>query len=266
MADERILAKCAAGRNGDLVLSPAEGFWSDCPCVSVDPSLSAFEVVDDFTFSSVGDVTSKWMKDADTGIAVLGSAATYGLGGVMVLSTTASKNKYVGLKVTDADAKNSAFRMSAANGKKLWFGCKFKVTDLTDDIIYIGLIDGATTKCATDNTGAEALADGVYFRVLTASPTKLDFAYNNTAGTEVVPKAAINTLIADTWVTAAFKWDGVGSVVPYINGVAYPQYSAKASNANFPTAVSLAPRLYVHSGNGTDTSLVVDWIKVVQAR
>lgn len=266
MADERILARCAAGRDGELVLSPSEGFWSDCPVVSVDPNVSAYEVFDDFTWSSVGDVTSKWMKDADTGTAVLGSAATYGLGGVMVMNTTAAKNKYVGLKVTDADAKNSAFKITAANGKKLWFACKFKVTDLTDDVIYIGLIDGTTTKCGADDTGAENLADGIYFRTLTATPTALDFAIANTAGGETVVKAGAKTLVADTWVIAAFKWDGVNTVIPYFDGVAYPAYNVVSSATDFPSAVSLAPRLYVHSGNGTDTSLVVDWIKCVQDR
>jgi len=264
MADERILARCAAGRDGEFVLSPAEGFWSDCPCVEVDPSVSAYEIFDDFVYSSVGDVTSKWMKDADTGTATLGSAATYGLGGIMVMDTTAAKNKYVGLKVMDADAKNGGFKITKSSGKKLWFAAKVKLTSLADEILYVGLIDGATTKCAADDTGAENLADGVYFRTLTATPTKLDYCVANTAGGETAT-SDVATLVASTWTTIGFKFDGANTIQAWLNGVALHDVHM-ADETDFPTAVALTPYLYIHSGNGTRAYMYVDWVKCVQMR
>ncbi len=264
MADERILARCAAGRDGEYALSPAEGFWSDCPCVEVDPSVSAYEVFDDFVYSSVGDVTSKWMKDADTGTAALGSAATYGLGGIMVMDTTAAKNKYVGLKVMDADAKNGSFKITKSSGKKLWFAARVKLTSVADEVLYIGLIDGATTKCGADDSGAENLADGVYFRTLTATPTALDFAVANTVGGETA-HAAVATIAASTWYTFGFKFDGANSVQAYVNGTALSN-PFQADATDFPTLVALTPHIYIQSGNGTRAYMYVDWVKVVQLR
>lgn len=267
MADERILKKCSDGRDGDLILSPTEGFWSDCPCVSVDPNVGAYEVVDDFEYSAIGDVSSKWMLDQLNSAAALGSAASYGLGGVLVVATGATKNDYANLKAWDSDNAGGPFKITASSGKKLWFAARLYMTAavFTNEVLYIGLMDGATTKPFADDTGVAAMEDGLYFRTLVASPTELDFARTrNTIGAEI--KGNIATVAKDRWITVGFKFDGAKTVIPYINGVAYPQYNTNVSVATFPYDVGLTPYFGILTGAGAAKTLVVDWIKCVQER
>ena len=268
MADERILARCTAGRNGNLVLSPAEGFWSDCPCVETDPSVSAYQIFDDFVESSVGIVTSKWYKVVDTGSAALASAAALALGGITKFDTTVAQNKWACLRVVDADAAQGAFRIVANSGKKLWFAARIYSSSvaLTGQIIYVGLGDGTTDQCGANGTGESAFTDGLYLRTLTASPTALDFACIN-ALTAESPKSAIKTIATATWYTIGFKFDGRGAVQAYANGLAVGSPILVADTA-FPTLVGLTPYLYLQKGDAAAASktLYVDWVKCVQLR
>jgi len=274
MADERILAKCAEGRNGELVLSPAEGFWAKCPTLQVDPALSAYSLFDDFMELNRGPITNRWQMDS-VGIAStanLGSSATYGLGGVVVLDAGISaKNDYVNLKAVDVDAPLGAFKITAASGKKLWYAMKFKLTAVTYDCICFGLLDGTTTKPFADDTGAEStvVVDGLYFRtlsgVLGAGGSVLDFARARNTAAEGVIKAGIATLVADTWITAGFFFDGVSAVIPYINGVQQP-YPTAVNVATFPYDVGLTPYIGILASENASKKLVVDWVKVVQER
>ena len=267
MADERILARCAAGRNGELILSPNEGFWSNCPTVQVNPEVSAYELVDDFMVSSIGDVTGRWMKDVVGAATTIGlaSSVTYGLGGVIVLDAgTTAKNNYANLKVTDADAALGAFKITANSGKKLWFAARFELSSVADECMCIGLLDGATTKPFADDTGARNMTGGLYFRTLTASPTALDFARTR-GSTEGVIKAGIKTLVASTWVIAGFYFDGVTTVLPFINGV-QASYPTRVDVATFPYDIGLTPYIGILAGANASKKLIVDWIRVVQIR
>ena len=269
MADERILSRCTAGRNGNLILSPSgDGFWSDCPCVETDPSISAYQIFDDFVESSVGIVTSKWFKNSDTGTAVLASAAALALGGIMKFDTTVAQDKWVVLRVVDADAAQGAFRIVANSGKKLWFAARIYSSSaaLTGQIVYAGLGDGTTDQCGANGTGASAFTNGLYLRTLTASPTKLDFACINAAAPESA-KSAIKTIATATWYTIGFKFDGIGAVQAYADGVAVGN-PILVSDTAFPTLVGLTPYLYLQKGDAAAASktVYVDWIKVVQLR
>ena len=269
MADERILARCTAGRNGNLVLSPSgDGFWSDCPCVETDPSVSAYQIFDDFIDSSIGLVTSRWYKAVDTGSVALASAAALALGGIMKFDTTVAQDKWGCLRVVDADAAQGAFRIVANSGKKLWFAARIYSSSaaLTGQIIYAGLGDGTTDQCGANGTGASAFTNGLYLRTLTASPTKLDFACINAAVAESA-KSAIQTIATTTWYTIGFKFDGVGAVRAYVNGLAVGN-PILVSNTAFPTLVGLTPYLYLQKGDAAAASktVYVDWVKCVQLR
>lgn len=267
MADERILARCAAGRNGNMVLSPAEGFWSDCPCVETDPSVSAYQFFDDFVDSSLGIVTSRWYKSADTGTVALTSAATLALGGVVLLDTTAAKDKWVCIRSVDADIASGAFKITKDSGKKLWFAARIYLSSVADDAIYIGLGDGTTEQPAATTTGAEQFTDGFYFRTLTASPTALDIGYCNAGGGAETAQSAVKTIAATTWYTLGMKFNGVNSIQCYVDGVAVG-VPILADATDWPTAVGLTPYLHILNGATAATSrkLYVDWIKVVQQR
>ena len=267
MADERILAKCAAGRNGELILSPNEGFWSTCPTVQVDPEVSAYELFDDFMASSIGDVTGRWMKDVVGAATTVGlaSSVTYGLGGFIVLDAgITAKNDYANLKVTDADAALGAFKITANSGKKLWFAVRFGLSSVADECMCIGLLDGTTTKPFANDTGARNMTGGLYFRTLAASPTALDFARTR-GSTEAVIKAGIATLVDSIPIIAGFYFDGVKTVLPFINGV-QANYPTQVNVATFPYDIGLTPYIGILAGANASKKLIVDWVRVVQIR
>jgi hypothetical protein len=269
MADERILAKCADGRVGNLILSPREGFWSDCPCVETDPTVSAYQFFDDFVYSNVGIVTSKWFKSADTGTAALTSAATLALGGVMLLDTTAVKDKWVCLRSVDADVASGAFKITKDSGKKLWYAARVYLSPVTiaDSAIYIGLGDGTTEQPAATATGAEQFTDGLYFRTLAATPDSLDIGYCNAGGGAESKQSAVKTLVGTTWYTLGLKFDGVNSIQAFVDGTAVG-VPILADATDFPSLVGLTPYLHILNGSTAATSrkLYIDWVKCVQIR
>lgn len=270
MADERILKKCSDGRNGELVLSPTEGFWAACPTLQVNPQVSAYEFFDDFMDMSQGAVTSKWDVDATNGTLKLAQAATYGLGGMGVFNCPGTANDYINAKVTDANAALGAFKITASSGKKLWYAIRFKLDVVTYDCICLGLLDGTTTKPFADNTGVNdgEVAGGVYFRtvsgLLGVGGYSLDFATSRNS-VEAEVKAGIKTLVASTWVIAGFFFDGVSSVLPFINGV-QQAYPVLVTAATFPYDIGLTPYIGMLDSVGAAKNLVVDWVKCVQER
>jgi len=265
MADERILKRCSDGRNGNLILSPTEGFWSNCPTIEVNPEVSAYELFDDFMYSDIGDVTSKWMKDAVNGTVANGSAASYRLGGVVVLSSNSTKNDYVNLKAWDSDNAGGPFKITSGSGKKLWFEAAVYLSSVADEVMYVGLMDGLTTKPFDDDTGDGIAVDGIYFRTLVASPTAVDFATTRNS-TEAVVKAAIQTVAATTWYRFGFYFDGVSTVIAYVNGLQESGTAVTVTATTFPYDVGLTPYIGILTGAGADKKLAVDWIKCVQAR
>lgn len=268
MADERILNKCSKGRNGNLILSPIDGLWADCPCLEVDPNVSSYEVVDDFIDSNIGDVTSKWMLDNTNGTVALGSAATYGLGGMAIFNTGATDEDWVNLKAWDSDNAGGPFKITANSGKKLWFEAKFYLTAVgAVEVVafYVGLMDGATTEPMADATGERNMDDGIYFRTLSDASTELDFARTRNT-TEAEIKANIATLVKGTFIRVGFRFDGASTIVPYINGVAYPQYNTNVAVATFPYDVGLTPYVGIKTTEAVNKIAVVDWIKCIQMR
>ncbi len=267
MADERIIKRCSEGRNGNLILSPTEGFWSNCPTVEVNPEVSAYEFFDDFMFSNIGDVTSKWMLDNTNGTVAAGSGATYGLGGMAIFNTGATDEDWVNLKGWDSDNAGGPFKITANSGKKLWFESKFYLTAVgAVEVVafYVGLMDGLTTEPMADATGAKNMVDGIYFRTLSDASTQLDFATTRNS-TETEVKAAINTLVKDTFVRVGFYFDGANTVQAYINGVATSTVVNVAATT-FPYDVGLCPYVGIKTTEAVNKIAVVDYVKCIQMR
>lgn len=267
MADQRIIKYCGEGKDANLILSPLSGMWSNCPSVTAQPNLSAYEMFDDFVAFPVGDATSKWTLDATNGTAVLGTADVNGLGGVVVLNTSGTlAEDFAQIKVTSTDT-GAPFMIVSNSGKKLWFEARVYVTSVTDDSIYVGLFNDAATEVGTDDTGAAhatTLIDGVYFRTKNATPTVINWAVAKT-NTETAVLVAAGTLAATTWIRLGFYFDGVTSVVPYINGTAVSGV-ASTDITNFPDTVGLTPLIYIKEGAASAKALWCDYIRVVQER
>jgi hypothetical protein len=141
---------------------------------------------------------------------------------------------------------------------------------VTYDCICLGLLDGATTKPFADDTGVNdgEVVDGIYFRtisgVLGAGGSSLDFATSRNT-TEAEIKAGIATLVASTWIIAGFYFDGVSTVVPFIDGVQKAN-PVTVTATTFPYDVGLTPYIGMLDSTNSAKNLVVDWVKVVQQR
>jgi hypothetical protein len=247
-----------------LELAPPTGMWANCPLVNyANGHTLAYEFFDDFMEFSVGDATSRWTLDATNGTAVLGSAetaSTPGLGGYITMNAPGTDNDFANLKLTSTNT-GAPFRL-ADSGKAMWYECRFMVSSVTDVIYYIGLFNEAETEVGADNTGAENITDGIYWRTLSATPTEIDFAHNLN-GTEAEVQGNSATLAAATAVTVGFYFDGT-TLTPYVNGTAKTTVLAAATN--FPVDQGLTPGFFVKDGAGASKSLYVDWVKCVQIR
>lgn len=242
--------------------APKSGFWSDCPYERFADPNYAYTFFDDFHACAYHDTGSPWTVDATGGTFLPGAGETVGLGGVGVLSVTNTDNNRINMKLSSTDV-GGMFKITASSGKKLWFEARIQVVELADETMYVGLIDSATTRAGAADSGAANMTSGLYYRILTASPTAIDWACFTT--TEKAIKANILANAGGTWATLGFKFDGVTTVTPWINGVVGTDV-VLVDDANFPSTVSLTPMLYLATGEAVAKSLYVDWIKVVQTR
>ena len=267
MADSRIIKHCAEGRDGDLILSPLTGMWSKSSVLTVDPSIAPVVFFDDFADFGVGATTGIWTLNNTNGTAVLGTADVNGLGGVVVLATGGVlAENYASIKVTTTDT-GAPFMIVSNSGKKLWFEVRLYMSAAADESFYVGLFTDDVAQPGINDFGTENLGvaqDGIYFRTVNGTPTELDWACTKN-GTEAEVKGNLDTWAATTWTRLGFYFDGVTSVVPYVDGVVSGSVMSTGLT-DFPDDIGLTPLLYLKDGAGVAKEMWVDYIRVVQDR
>lgn len=253
-----------------MTSGPATGFWAGAPSsLNPDPT-SHFEIFDHFTTLSIDATTGGWTLLSTAGTAVLGNAEdsdTPGLGGFLYMDSSATAdNDYATVKATTT-AVGAPFMIVENSGKKLWYETKviFDGSVATETMYCIGLLDSAADDILTDSTGAQAVTDGFYFRVLAVTPTKIDTCVNQ-SGSETEIKNEAATLTQKTAITLGMYFDGVTTLTFYIDRVALTDVVTIGDAGNIPNDVGLTPVFGLKDGNaGTEnTKLYVDYIKVVQ--
>ncbi len=254
-----------------LQAGPVSSFWAGCPSPNDPDPTRYFEIFDHFTTLDLA-ATGKWTLLSTNGTAVLGDAEdanTPGLGGFLYMdSSSSADNDYATVKATTGNT-GAAFMIVENSGKKLWYETRvvFHGSAATENMYCIGLLDSAADDILTDNTGAEAVTDGFYFRVLAATPTKIDTAVNQ-SGTETEVKNEAATLVQGTAITLGMYFDGVTTLTFYIDRVALADTVTIGDAGNIPNDVGLTPVFGLKDGAvGTaNTRLYADYIKVVQLR
>lgn len=251
--------------NGTYLESgPATGMWANAPS-AINPDPNVYSVFyDDFHSFALGDVTSPWTLDvaATAGTAVLGNASDANTpgNGFVHISTLATDNDFAWVQLHDA-ATGAGWNF-AATGLRTWFEIAFIVDRVTDCSYYVGMFEEGVIKPFADNTGAETVQDGIYWRTLTATPTEIDFCINqDTTETEIDDNA--DTLATNTQIRLGFYTDGT-TLTPYYDGVAGTTTTHAAGN--FPTDQSLTPGFGVLSGTTNVCQIFVGYVKIVQMR
>lgn len=141
----------------------------------------------DFTTTRVGTTPTEALTDE--------------AGGVLLLTTTAGATDS-----TFSQKKGESFLLAA--GKRAIFRTRFKGSDATTSDMFCGLQ-------ITDTT-ALAVSDGVYFYKPTAAATMNLYVAD---ASSVITTSAIATMANATHVDLAWYYDGVSSVMYYVDNV-----------------------------------------------
>jgi len=170
-------------------------------------------------------------------------------GGVLLLTNSAADNDLIALQKV-----GESFKFEA--GKKLFFKARFAVSDATQSDFVIGLQITDTTPLA--------VTDGVYFRK-DDGDANLDFVVikDSTASTAT----AITTVLAATYITVGFYYNGVDEVVYAASTNSLnPTVLGKLATTNLPDDEELTVSFAIQNGEAVAKTMSVDYILVAKER
>ncbi len=188
-------------------------------------------------------------------------------GGVLEYDGTTSDNLEGAIQRLGAP-----FVIAASAGKPLWFeaiGVKKELVTNTQGFLF-GLAETAAPANSLIADAGNDIADIHYlggFGMDTDGDTA-SFIYQDAGDAFATPGDDIATLAAATAINLGFYYDGV-TIVPYINGVAYPSYkitAAQIAASDFPSDTPLSPIFAHKQGANVDQYTRVDGIYCVQLR
>jgi len=229
-----------------------DGPWAHCPILAIlaDPSLGTIFLDDFFMFGATGDL---WTIVEDAGAG--------GTDGVQDAAGGWYKHFCDGDDNDEAYLATEGESWKLETNKPLWFEAKIKLTEAnTDDANWIvGLIEGGGAANTLQDDGAGPLAnyDGACF-------FKVDGTMKVQFETSIAAAQVTNATLADftsgTAVRLGFHWDGVGTVTPYVDGVAGTAHTMAATGGELNACFG------VKAGGGNEEAIEIDYIKVVQLR
>jgi len=137
-------------------------------------------------------------------------------------------------------------------GKKFYFEIKFKTSDATQSDLFLGLAveDGTLVASAPANYLAFTKDDG---------DALIDF--HSVSSSTDTASTGVATLVADTYTTLAFYWNGVSTIQIAVDNVLV----ATASNVTPPTT-EMKVSFAVQNGEAVAKTMNVDYIFVARER
>lgn len=135
-------------------------------------------------------------------------------------------------------------------GKELWFKTKFKVSDATQSDLVMGLQITDTTPLA--------VTDGVYFLKADGSATLNLLVTKNSTSTTT----AVTTMVADTYVTVGFYYDGKSSISIFLND----QKIGSSVTTNLVDDEELTISWGCQNGEAVAKTMNIDYILVSETR
>lgn len=201
---------------------------------------------DDFVTLPVDDTTgdpTAWtttVVEAGAGDTTVTSANISG--GGMLITTAGNEDDGANLQLN-----GESFKL--VSGNPLYFGTRLKISEATQKDIFVGL-------AITDTTILGGVTDRIGFEKLDGS-TDLKFMLEKD-NTETL-SAALHTVVADTFVTLEFFYDGSGVEV-FVDGVSV----ASPAVTNLPDDEELRVSLQFLNGSAAAGTATIDWIRVFQ--
>lgn len=215
-----------------------------------DPSALTHSVFDDFDFyqgPATAGTSNGWvLTEVAAGAGNTNSVATISVdGGALRLTTDNAASDSEALQ-----AQRETFLF--ASGKKLWFKARFRISQATTSRFIIGLQDADTTPFDVTH--------GVYFKK--DADTNIDFVVEN--GNTATDTDTGADVVADTWTTLAFYYDGKSTVEYAVNGATTG--SAVTTNLPTDTGDELTLSLYVETTAAASITMDVDYVYVAKER
>lgn len=232
---------------------PVTRFPGGVSTVAVGKPLASFGMPDPTQWHVFFDdfdrfVAADWtITTTEAGAGSATEALTDVDGGALLVTNDAADN--------DADffqKVGESFLMAA--GKRAFFRARFKVSDATQSDFVIGLQ-------VTDTTPLDA-TDGIYFQK-DDGDTDLDVYCRKDATTGSTSATAIHTVVADTFFTVAWYYDGKDKVYYFVNDVL--KGSLDASSTYLPDT-ELTVSFGIQNGEAAAKTMTVDYIFAAKER
>lgn len=204
-----------------------------------------YEFFADFT-NTAEYVAGDWTTtNAGSGTVAINTGSAAGAAaGQLVLTGGAADDALIAIQ-----NKLECFKFVA--GKKLYFSARFKLNDVTQSDIAIGLQVTDTTPLA--------VVDGLFFRK-DDGDAFLDFvACKNSSETQ---KTAVATLVNDTFVKVAFYYDGADLAV-YVDDVAVGKVTPLT---NVVDDEELCISFAVQNGEAVSKVMTIDYVRALVER
>ena len=273
-------------KTSDTNRGPSPSIWGNCPWMEIEAQVAqgggGYTFWDDFVnhpSMAAGD-TGKYGLYFDSGCLANQAAAA---GGVVALAQDGTDNDEIWLQAGGGHGSPFVISDTAGSDKKLWFEARIKTSTIVDDVValFVGLAEEGLTAVETkiDNTGAFADKDHIGFDSVhrnsgTAGTNALvNVAYRLTGATANTLITTAHTLVADTYVKLGFVYDpdavAAKRIGFYVNGTEQTTYVtatqiATSSGVAFPDGQTMTPTVGCKAGEGTASTVSLDWWRVAQ--
>lgn len=190
-------------------------------------------VAGDWTLTSIGSTGTAALADGD--------------GGLLLLTDTAADNDG-----TQLQKKGESFLLEA--GKRSWFKASFQVSDATQSDFIIGLAVTDTTLLGA--VSGAGVTDGIFFSK-DDGDTQLDFQVQKNATTGQTRVSNIATIVAATFITVGWAYNGVDEVKYFVNDVHTGTLSGAAA---YLPDTELTVSFGLLNGEGAAKTMTIDYI------
>jgi hypothetical protein len=207
--------------------------------VALDPT-QTHVFFDDFDTYAAADWTVTETSTSAT------QALADGDGGLLLLTNSTTDNDIVQLQKV-----GESFKFEA--GKKLWFKTRFKINEVLQSDMIVGLV-------ITDTSTVAAVSDGVYF-MKDDGDANIDFhVEKNSTDTTTTAVAA---MVADTFITLGFYYNGKDAIEIYVNDVK----KGTSAVTNLPDDEELTATFTLQQGEGTNAkTATIDYLFAAKER
>ncbi len=173
-------------------------------------------------------------------------ALTAGDGGLLLITNSAGATDLCALQKTPAG-------WTFETGKKMFFRCRFKVSDATKSSLVFGIQVIDTTPLDVN--------DGAYF-LKSAAATAVDFIVRKDTTTGSTKATHVTDMADDTYIELGWSYDGVNKVAYDVNRVVLGALDVTNSLPDTTCTVSFA----VQNGEAVAKTMTVDFVEMFKER